>query len=113
MYHRYKYLGIVQHSGLVGAKPPPEAAEVLPHTRCVEIQGSYDPYLKTKSAGSVSRDCSLRSLCDVESARSGLHGSDNYPSSVVYGDVDHAVRYPLLLLFALDPKCVERGVVNQ
>ncbi len=28
MYHRYKYLGIVKHSGLVGAKPPPEASEV-------------------------------------------------------------------------------------
>ena len=34
MYHRYKYLGIVKHSGLVGAKPPPEASEVLPHTVC-------------------------------------------------------------------------------
>jgi hypothetical protein len=46
VYHRYKYLGIVKHSGLVGAKPPPEASEVLPHTVCGDT-GFLGPVPKT------------------------------------------------------------------
>ena len=55
MYHRYKYLGIVKHSGLVGAKPPPEASEVLPHTVCGDtgFLGPVPKKPKNKGVGPV------------------------------------------------------------